>query len=206
MLGTPRVSNAEYSPDYIYQKTRSTIRHLSYNIGEKDIECHIAFLGNSIHEVQIKRSAFRAKLIGLLDISFKRDRFFYFAEYNGEKELESEHENAAVSVFKFKGVQHLPLVVLSGKDVYCESTLPKTDCRIITTATSDKSNAKVGTATFASVSSNDVIVVDGIDGIITKNGQPATASFVRLPYLVPGDNSIECSFDNVTIEYYPTFM
>ena len=206
MIGTPRVSNAEYTSEYTHQRTRSTIRHLVHDVGIKEIECHLAFLGDSVYEIQVKRSIFRSALIGALDISFKRDRFSYFVEFDGERELESEHENAAVSIFKFKGVQHLPLKTLLGKHVYCESTVPKTDCKITAIASNNTSNAKVGTVTFPNVLSGDILVVDGIDGIITKNGDPVTVSFIRLPYLTCGDNTIECPFDNITVEYYPTFM
>ena len=75
MLGTPKVSNAEYTSEYKYMRTRSTIRHLSHEIGLKNLEVHVAFIGGDIHEIQMKRSAFRAALIGTLDISFARDRF-----------------------------------------------------------------------------------------------------------------------------------
>lgn len=209
MLGTPRISNAEYTSEYTYQRTRSTIRHLSHDIGVKDIECHVAFLGDSIHEIQLKRSAFRAALAGKLDVSFKRDRFFYFAEYDGERELESEHENAAVSVFKFKGVQHLPLETISGRKVFCKSTIPETDCRITVKLSASKTNVIIGGVKFASASANDVLVVDGFDGHILKNNQAVTAEFIRLPYLVSGENTVHeytSGIEYTTIEYYPTFL
>jgi hypothetical protein len=206
MLGTPRISNAEYTSNYEKMRTRSTIRHLAHDVGVKKIECHIAFLGDSIHAIQLKRSAFRAALIGLLDLSFKSDSFFYFAEYKGEMELESEHGNAVVSTFEFRGIQHLPLEVVTGKKFICKSTVPQTDCKITTTATSNSATAQVGTVTFNSVVAGDILCADGMNGLITKNGQPVKADFIRLPYLVSGENEIACTYDNIKIEYYPTFL
>lgn len=206
MLGTPRVSNAKYTSEYKYARTRSTVRHFAYEIGMKEIECNLAFFGKDIHEVQLKRSAFRAAMLGLLDISFKRDRFFYFAEYDGDTEFESEYDGVAVSKFQFHGVQHLPLYIVEARNFICSSTIPETDCRITTIATQDADSATVGTVTFLSVAEGDVLRADGIDGTITKNGQATEAEFIRLPYLKSGFNSVACPFDNITVEYYPTFL
>lgn len=208
MLGTPKVSNAEYTSEYKYMRTRSTIRHLSHEIGLKNLEVHVAFIGGDIHEIQMKRSAFRAALIGTLDISFARDRFSYFAEYVGDAELESEYDGAALSKFMFQAVQHLPLEVITGTSVMCQSTIPETDCRLTATAMSTASSVVLGTVTFSNVSANDVLVADGITGAITKNGTPVTASFIRLPYLVSGANTVTASegLSNITVEYYPTFL
>lgn len=208
LLGTPRVSNAEYIPEYECMKNRSTLRHLSYDIGLKTLQCNIAFFGDSIFEIQQKRSMFRAALIGPLYLSFKKDRFTYRSEYVSDVVLESEYEGVAVSKFDFKCKQLLPLEVVTttNKKVYCQSTVPKTDCKLTATATSSESNFVLGTATFANVSANDVLVVDGINGLITKNGTPTTASFIRLPYLVPGENTISSTINTLTVEYYPTFM
>ena len=208
LLGTPRVSNAEYIPEYVYTRARSTLRHLTYDIGLKSLQCNIAFLGDSVFEIQQKRSILRAALVGELQISFSKDRFLYQAEYIGDAELESQYESAAVSMFNFKCVQMLPLetIATNNKKVHCQSTMPQTDCKLTAMATANTSNFVLGTVTFSSVSANDVLVVDGINGLITKNGNPETANFIRLPYLVPGENTITSTVSNLTVEYYPTFI
>ena len=65
----------------------------------------------------------------------------------------------------------------------------------------------LGGAIFPSVSNGDVLVFDGIDGKITKNGANAAASvnWTEFPQLVPGENTIPCP-DDVTVEYYPTYI
>ena len=208
LFGTPRVSNAEYIPEYVYTRTRSTLRHLTYDIGLKSLQCNIAFLGDSIFEIQQKRSMLRAALVGEIQLSFSKDRFLYQAEYIGDAELESEYESAAVSRFNFKCVQMLPLetITTTNKKVYCQSTVPKTDCKLTATATTNASNFVLGTVIFSGISANDVLVVDGINGLITRNGNPETANFIRLPYLVPGENTITSTVNDLTVEYYPTFI
>ena len=65
----------------------------------------------------------------------------------------------------------------------------------------------LGGAVFPSVSNGDVLVFDGIDGKITKNGANAAASvnWTEFPQLFPGENTITCP-DDVTVEYYPTYI
>ena len=65
----------------------------------------------------------------------------------------------------------------------------------------------LGGAIFPSVSNGDVLVFDGIDGKITKNGANAAASvnWTEFPQLFPGENTIPCP-DDVTVEYYPTYI
>ena len=208
MLGTPRVSNAEYTSTYSYQRTRSTIRHLSHDIGMKTLEVNVAFLGDSIHEIQMKRSVFRAALIGLVDLSFTQDGFSYFSEYLGDAELESEYNGAVMSKFKFSAVQHLPLKKVTGTKVFCESTVPITDCKLTAIMPVTGTNFILGPVKFLHAFEGTLAVADGINGLITEDGYSLQTSFVHLPYLVPGDNEIETTADpsTVTIEYYPTFL
>jgi hypothetical protein len=65
----------------------------------------------------------------------------------------------------------------------------------------------LGGALFSGVSNGDVLVFDGIDGKITKNGANAAASvtWTEFPQLEPGENVI-ASLDAVTVEYYPTYL
>ena len=65
----------------------------------------------------------------------------------------------------------------------------------------------LGGALFSGVSNGDVLVFDGIDGKITKNGANAAASvtWAEFPQLEPGENVIT-SLDAVTVEYYPTYL
>ena len=64
---------------------------------------------------------------------------------------------------------------------------------------------QVGSVTFSGIHAGDVVVADGIDGILTVNGSPVVANFTKLPYLVPGEQTIVCP-ETLTVEYYPTYI
>lgn len=206
LLGTPRISNAEIAPDYRMGRARSGLIFHNSAIGAKVIECSIAITGSSVHEIQLRRARLRALMLGKLDISFGTDGFSYWAVYDGSAELESEYSGAVVSKFRFIGVQHEAKVTVTGATVNCSSTVPETDCKLTVTATAAASTFTLGTVTFSSVSSGDVLVADGINGIITRNGTAVSAAFTRLPYLVSGAQTITCTNGTPTIEYYPTHL
>ena len=61
---------------------------------------------------------------------------------------------------------------------------------------------------FVLINQNDVIVIDGLSGLITINGVAADMSkndFISFPVLTPGENTVVC--DTVAeIEYYPIYL
>lgn len=205
MLGTPRVSPATITGNYFFGKSRSSLVALGSEVGIKTITCNVAFFGDSIHEIQIKRSQFRAALLGKINISFKKDGFEYFCIYSSDREMESEYDSAAVSSFTFTGIQHEPLETVVGRNVYCRSTVPRTDCKLSATAGQNYSTVKLGSVTFSNIQSGDVLVADGIEGKISVNGESVTADFIHIPYLVRGVNSIEGPL-TPTVSYYPTYI
>ena len=85
--------------------------------------------------------------------------------------------------------------------------MPFTDARLTATVGTSAAAYTLGGATFGSVTAGDVLVFDGIDGKITKNGANAAASvsWTEFPQLVPGKNTITAP-DAVTVEYYPTYI
>lgn len=208
LLGTPKISPAPLSTDVLTFKSGANFIPLGRTIGLKKIECSIAFLGDSYHDIQLKRSRFRAALLGKLNIDFETDGFQYFCTYNTDAELESERENAAVSVFTFTGVQHESLETVKGKDVNCLSTVPETDCRITATGSNVITPVIIAGVRFDGMVTGDIFVIDGIDKRIQKNGKDYPAEFIKFPTLKPGTNTIESTKELVdfTIEYYPTHM
>lgn len=206
LLGTPRISNAEIAPAFYKGRARSGLIHLSNGIGTKIIECKIAVTGSDIHAIQLRRATLRALMLGKLDIVFGTDGFQYWAVYDGSAELESEYNGAAVSEFRFIGVQHEAKITQTGHSILCASTVPETDCKLSVTTLANVTDFTLGTVTFPSVSFGDILIADGIDGVITKNGTAVAASFTRLPYLRPGANDIICTNGAPTIEYYPTHL
>ena len=81
------------------------------------------------------------------------------------------------------------------------------DARIIVTATADSDEYTVGSGVFTGINAGDVIVFDGINKIITINGNHAAGqcTFLNFPQVVPGMNTIECT-DVPTVEYFPVWV
>lgn len=101
----------------------------------------------------------------------------------------------------------------------CNSTVPKTDCRITIDGAADAALArkivKVGKLVFDSHESLAYpLVLDGINGRLLSEGNNSISQFVwtDFPYLVPGENIISISQGalkrdvSFVIEYYPTFI
>jgi hypothetical protein len=148
------------------------------------------------------------------DLYIPDDGFHYdvYCTSNGAETLIGIGKKTAQikSEYRFKGIRRdaLQTVVLpAGNTLYCRSTMPFTDCRLTATAGTSGSNYQLGGAVFASVSANDVLVFDGIDGKITKNGvnYAASVNWLDFPSLVPGPNTIACA-DAVTVEYAPAYI
>ena len=62
--------------------------------------------------------------------------------------------------------------------------------------------------TFSDCAAGDVLVIDGIEGKVTKNGNAMDISktdFLKFPFLDPGKNTVT-STGAAAVEYYPIFM
>lgn len=203
VLGSPQVSPAPVSHETFMGRNRTNFNVLSHDVGMKLLEVNLAFFGNDANEIQRNRSVFRSALVGKLNLAFDFDDFEYFAVYQADSELESEHKQLEISKFTFAAIQHKRLEVISGDTVYCESAIPKTDCRLIATISTSAASYTLGNAVFSNVVAGDIIVFDGIDGKVTKNGVDTAATWTKFNQLSRGLNTIAGA---TQIEYYPTYM
>lgn len=209
MLGTPEVSPATITPENIVFRNGTNFINNRSTIGLKSIKCNIAFLGNDYHDIQLKRSNFRAALLGKINIAFEKDRFQYFCTYNSDNELEHEHENAAVSIFNFTGVQHEALETAESKTVFCRSTVPETDCVIKCLCNGSYIKLNIAGVIFPYTADNYECVIDGINKKIMYGGNDVIAEFIKFPVLSPGINTLSIDtnkFYSITVEYYPTYL
>lgn len=97
--------------------------------------------------------------------------------------------------------------ILSYVPIYAEGNAPEMECRLTATVGAAASTYQMGTAFWVNVAAGDVLVVDGLNKTVTKNGQNAIGScdIVNFAYLKPGENAITCP-DALTVEYYPIFI
>ena len=62
--------------------------------------------------------------------------------------------------------------------------------------------------TFSDCAAGDVLMIDGMNGKVTKNGSAMDISktdFLKFPFLTPGKNTV-ISTGVADVEYYPIFM
>ena len=198
-----------------FQGINRTSWNLLKNLfGMRDITLTIIFEGRDLRAAKLNRSAFNGLIFDQVDLFIPDDGFHYDAictSTGTEILVGIGNETAQVkSDYHFKGIRRDALKkvnVPTGKTLYCLSTMPVTDCRLTAIVGEDAEEYTLGEATFADVEVGDVLVFDGIDGKITKNGNnyAASVSWVNFPQLTPGANEITCA-DTVTVEYYPTFI
>lgn len=174
--------------------------------GAKKIEATLTFSAESSEEAYGKYSELCKILTGNLEIVMP-DRAMYSAFLTDIGEEEYITEGCMDVSFSFVGVKHGPLQTVTGNRLICMSTLPKTDCKLTVTVGASGSNYKLGTMNFPVVTAGEVFCVDGITKRILVDGVPAAqrAEWTQFPYLVPGENTIECA-DPVTVEYYPGYF
>lgn len=193
----------------IYQgRNRTTFHELSYTVGMKTITLNLFFSAPTRRRLALNKSALDAFMVGKIVLHMP-DGFYYDAVLTGSAELQmlgvEQNQLIALCTYTFQGIQRDELRTVTGNTILAEGTAPRMDCRLKCTATANHPTLQVGTVTFSGVSAGDEIVADGIDGILTVNGVPVVASFTKLPYLVPGEQTFACP-ETLTIEYYPTYI
>lgn len=118
-------------------KNRSSWRLLNAMYGIRDIRLTIRFTGETLHAAKLLRSRLNGQLFGVFELFIPGDGFFYtcWADSLGDETLVGigEKEAQIKAEYVLKGLRHDPLVTVevpAGGRVFCESTLPQTDCRV----------------------------------------------------------------------------
>lgn len=209
-IGETEITNATFQGI-----NRTNWNNLKSMFGMRNIRLTILFDGVDLHAAKVQRSKFNAAVFGKHELYIPDDGFFYSAvcENIGEEILVGTGErNAQIkSEYSFEGIRHDALVSVTVQPngyMNCISTMPFTDCRLTVTSTWNANGVRVGSAYFHTVSVGDVLVFDGIEGKITKNGvnYAANVDWNQFPSLVAGQNQILSTADPVTVEYYPTYI
>ena len=208
------IGETEITNEVFQGMNRSTWELLKSIYGLRKVTITIIFKGESLHEAKMQRSRFNAQISGKSEIFIPDDGFFYsvYCESMGAEELVGIGDRSAKikSKYEFKGIRHGELetvTIAGGGKVYCNATMPRTDCKMTAKVGANAATYTLGSAVFSSVSKDDVLVFDGINKQITKNGTnyAANVAWVHFPYLIPGENTITCA-DAVTVEYYPAYI
>lgn len=175
----------------------------------------------TMHTVALQKSRLDNLLFGsVVDISLP-DGYFYRCVLNSISN-ESFDGSCIEVTYSFTGIRHLSLATIKGSKLYCTSTVD-TDCRITATITGCSDNTRLQfimsygynsvSYSMDKVNSGDIVVFDGINCKVTKNGLNAfgDSNVVGFPKLRPGKNTYIAQHSSpvkveFVTEYYPTFI
>lgn len=214
MLLDYTVGGTEITNDYFKGRNRSSWNQLSTVFGMRPVKLSIVFTGSDLNRVTLQKSQFDAACFGQIEL-FLPDGFFYTANTVsvGDSSIVGigETQAAIKADYSFEGIRHSPMVTATlpagGGTVYCQSTLPFTDCILSCTVTAPAASYVLGGATFKNVQAGETLVFDGINKRILRGGAPGAnnVNWTVFPQLIPGANNLTC-VDAVTVQYYPVYM
>ena len=183
--------------------------------GTRTLTITVIFKGNTLHAAKVNRSKFNAEIFGRSEIYIPDDGFFYDVSCDsfGDELLVGigQRESQIKSTYTLTGIRRGPKhTVTANKNqaFLCESTVPFTDCKLTLTSTQTVSEYNFGGGVWADIAAGDVLVFDGINCEIKKNGvnYASKVTWMDFPSLAAGLNTIETDLDPVTVEYYPTYL
>ena len=131
----------------------------------------------------------------------------YVAALTDTGEVEKSAEGVIDFTLEFTGYQRGEIVKAQTPNIMCFSTVPETPFKITATVAAAGSFTMAG-VTFTGCTVGDVLVIDGMTGRITKNGNAMDISktdFMKFPTMLPGKNTVSCTVA-AAVEYYPIFM
>lgn len=214
MLLDYTVGGTEITNDYFRGRNRSSWNQLSTVFGMRPVKLSIVFTGSDLNRVTLQKSQFDAACFGQIEL-FLPDGFFYTANTVsvGDSSIVGIGETQAIikADYSFEGIRHSPMVTATlpagGGTVYCQSTLPFTDCILSCTVTAPAASYVLGGATFKNVQAGETLVFDGINKRILRGGAPGAnnVNWTVFPQLIPGANNLTC-VDAVIVQYYPVYM
>jgi hypothetical protein len=139
-------------------KNRTNWNLLNAEYGIREIRLTIRFAGETLHAAKLLRSRFNSHLFGEFELFVPGDGFFYhcWPDSLGDEVLVGigRREAQIKSEYKFKGVRHDTLVrvdVPANGKLFCESTLPKTDCRVTATVQAGGGGSATESATGTTI-------------------------------------------------------
>lgn len=176
-------------------------------IGLKTLKLPVRIVQDTTGKADSTRSWMLSLCLGSeVDIALPNGKR-YVAALTSTGEVEKFAEGVIDFTLEFAGYQRGELVTAQTPNVMCFSTAPETPFKITATVATAGSFSMAG-VTFKKCTVGDVLVIDGLNGKLTKNGLAvliADTDFVSFPVLSPGQNTVNCTV-SATVEYYPIFM
>ena len=200
----------------IFQGVNRTSWNLLKSIyGMRSVTVTVIFTGETLNEAKRQRSKFNLAIYGKSELYIAEDGFYYSVALvsTGAEIIVGIGEKTAQvkSEYSFSGIRHDKLekitIPAGGGSFLCRATMPFTDAKLTVTVGTTAASYSLGGATFSSVTAGDVLVFDGINGKITKNGNnyAASVAWTDFPRLTPGKNTLT-ALDAITVEYFPAYL
>lgn len=201
-----KVSGYELENSAFKGRRRSSFVLLNSSVGFKTLTLPLVFVGCDAHDVEQKKSLFEMLLYGKNELVMD-DGYMYSVYLSQIGDATHPHPQMIEVEYTLVGVKHGSLVTVQANTIYCDSTLPHTDCILTATVGQTGSNYQMGTVTFPQVTQGEILTVDGINKRILVDGAPAAdrAEWITFPSLSPGKNIIICD-DPLTVEFYPVYF
>jgi hypothetical protein len=209
ILESYTVGGTEITNEIYQGRNRTHFNLLAKQFGRKTVTMTVFFHAVDRHLLTIQQSKLTAMLTGVVELMLP-DGFYYRSTLDevGDLSIIGVDGKGCIAecTYTLSGIQHDEMVTVEGNTVVAEGTLWSMDCILTCTASRAYSSIRVGTVTFTNVAQGAVLTADGINGRLLKNGTPTTgASFTHLPYLVPGEQTIQCP-EILTVQYYPSYI
>lgn len=155
---------------------------------------------------------FEAEIVGKIVEITLPDGYSYTALVSAQSAATFDSSGEHDITYTFSAIRHKAteeVNVQPNGQIYCKSTT-KTPCKIILTTTSKSEAVTICGVVVNNVTEAAEIIVDGIDGIVTENGENKVldTDLVDFPYLNPGYNTISCSDETAVIKviYTPVYV
>lgn len=217
------IGETPITTDYFQGINRTNFKILKSRYALRQIRLNLVFEAATLREAKLQRSRFNAELAGRAVLYIPEDGFYYsvFAENLGAETVAGIGDSSAIiqSALVLRGLRHDAVVTetLTDGRLYCRSTMPFTDGRFTVTVAAIGASGQYSLCgvVFSNVSVGDTLIVDTVNGRITRNGANVAAAFTAFPQLVPGENSlIWGALDNgvvtagepLTVRYYPVYI
>lgn len=202
------VGGSPVKNEIFHGRNRSSWTQLSYTIELKQITFSLFFSGPNKRAITLDKSSVDALLIGKAEVHMP-DGFYYTASLKsiGDLKILGVEGNRVIGIctYKLQGIQHDQMETVLGNTVYARGTLPVMDAILTCTTTAARATLQMGSVTFSNVPSGATVVADGMTGAMTVNGVQKVAQFTRLPFLFPGEQTIQCP-EVLTVQYYPSYI
>lgn len=211
LLSSWSVSGPEITRVVIRGGAGSTLVSPVPRLGTKTLSLPVDICGRDPEQTELRRSMLTQALgQGTVEL-WLPDGFTYRCVLTkaGDKTELDPYGCRVHTEYTLTGFQCRPLVraVPAENCLYAYGTWPQMDCRLTARVGASAERYAMAGVTWSNVHQGDLLVLDGLEKRILKNGFSAAldCDAADWPRLCPGENRLTCP-DQLTVEYYPTYQ